>query len=110
MNNILCGRDGKAMTRSCGRCSDWWSPTRQHVYTNADVYPIAPADLHLIAAGEKKTGPIPAVELSFEMMENSIAALQDWYQKENNGNLSKKEGKQLEKTADDFLHRLGVSQ
>ena len=41
------------------------------------------------------------------MIENSIDALQEWYQQERNGALSKV---QLEKAADDYLHRLGVSQ
>ena len=60
-----------------------------------------------IAPEEKEDCPIPAIELSFEMMENSIDALQEWYQQEKNGALSKV---QLEKAADDYLHRLGVSQ
>ena len=107
VNNILFGRDGDAMTRSCDKCSDWWSPSREHVHTNAEVYPITPADLYTIAPEEKEDCPIPAVELSFEMMENSIDALQEWYQQEKNGALSKV---QLEKAADDYLHRLGVSQ
>ena len=59
VNNILCGRDGDAMTRSCDKCSDWWSPSREHVHTNADVYPIAPADLYTIAPEEKEDCPIP---------------------------------------------------
>ena len=93
------------MTHSCDKCSDWWSPSRKHVHMNVDVYPIAPADLYTIAPEEKEDCPIPAVELSFEMMENSIDALQEWYEQQKNGALSKV---QLEKAADDYLHRLGV--
>lgn len=93
LENILCGRDEEAMILSCDTCSNWWSPIWQHVYTAADVYSIDPADLHLIASGENKTGPIPVVELSFELVENSIAVLQNWYQQSNNGNFPQKKRK-----------------
>ena len=53
---------------NCDRCLDWWS---QGV-TKPNIYPI-PLDCFL---NEIKN--FPAVELSFEMIYNSIISLQDW--------------------------------
>ena len=107
IETVLSGSDGKKML-SCNKqsgteCSDWWSPERKNVYTNTEVYPISPGEL------VNDLGPYPSVELSFDMMEASMGVLQDWYQKSNTNSLSKKEKKELLKTADSFLQRVGVS-
>ena len=64
-----------AMKPTCSKCSDWWSPDRKHVYTDADVYPIA--------LGKHNTGPFPTAQLSFGLIENSMDDLQRWYQQSN---------------------------
>ena len=108
MDTVLTGKDNKpdkaaaAMKPSCNKCSDWWSSERKHVYTTANVYPLGP--------GENSNEPIPAVELSFELMENSLNKLQHWYQQSINEKSSKKSDNQkLKKTAEEYMHRVGVS-
>ena len=62
-----------------------------------------------IAPGEKYTGPFPAVELSFELIENSMKDLQRWYQQSNSDTSSKRIKKLLIKTAENYMQRVGVS-
>ena len=52
----------------CDECLDWW----HHGATKPKTYPIQP-ELFL-----QTIENFPAVELSFEMISNSITALQDW--------------------------------
>ena len=101
VDTFVPGDDVQTMKKPCSKCSDWWSPDRKNVYTNAEVYPIAP--------GEKYTGPFPAVELSFELIENSMKDLQRWYQQSNSDTSSKRIKKLLIKTAENYMQRVGVS-
>ena len=71
MDNVLSGRDD---VRTCTKCSDWWSPNHTNVYARRDIteYPIRPGEVD-------STSPFPSVELSFEIIENSLRLLQKWY-------------------------------
>ena len=51
--------------KECHKCLDWWSPPRDNVHENVKKYPVTPQAL----AEKEET---PTVELSFELMENSI--------------------------------------
>ena len=52
----------------CNQCLDWW----RQVVTKPQIYPIQPESF----LGKMKN--FPAIELSFEMIYNSIVSLQDW--------------------------------
>lgn len=53
---------------SCDRCLDWWI----RGVTKPKIYPIQPESF------QRQIKKFPPVELSFEMMHNSILCLQDW--------------------------------
>jgi len=61
---------------------DWWDISRDNVYGRVKKYPIGPAEA-ISQSGPSKTINesqlnIPSVEITFEMLENSIDTLQDW--------------------------------
>jgi hypothetical protein len=77
----------------CDRCLDWWS----QVVTKPKIYPIQPGSF----LNEIKNFPV--VELSFEMIYNSIIFLQDWCFSSNSSNAEK--GKVIKK----YLQAIGFS-
>jgi hypothetical protein len=77
----------------CDRCLDWWS---QGV-TKPKIYPIQPESFL------NEIENFPAVELSFEMIYNSIISLQDWCFSSNSSNAQK--GKVIKK----YLQAIGFS-
>ena len=77
----------------CDQCLDWWS---QGV-TKPKIYPILPESFL------NEIENFPAVELSFEMIYNSIISLQDWCFSSNSSNAEK--GKVIKK----YLQAIGFS-
>jgi hypothetical protein len=77
----------------CNQCLDWW----RQVVTKPQIYPIQPESF----LGEIKN--FPAVELSFEMIYNSIVSLQDWCFSSNLSNAKK--GKVIK----EYLQAIGFS-
>ena len=86
----------------CNGCTDWWSEDHLNVHGRAERYPIEP--------GIVTPAKIPSVEITFEMLVNSMNDLQKWYNKSvkeiMNVRASKKK---LLSPAKEHLARLGIS-
>ena len=87
------------INNSCTRCSDWWCPSRDGVHLSADKYPVEP--------GALDSSNSPCVELSFKLLKNSIACLQDWCQQQRLTNDAVSVDK-LWVIANDYLRRLDL--
>ena len=103
ITNVLQNNDVYPMEK-CGNCLDWWSPCRNNVHINADRYPIAPGETL------DKLHSFPSVKLSFQMLNNSVDSLQDWYRQSTlDKTITSRETQSLSKKAKDYLQMLGFS-
>ena len=103
IDNVLTGSDNVRI-EDCGKCQDWWCTKRENTHTGVNKYPVEPGE----SPWNKK--PSLSVELSFEMMENSIESLQRWYrQTAEDIQVTKEEKKNLRKDATDYLSMIGIS-
>ena len=83
----------------CGKCSDWWSPSRGGVHIGLNKHPIDPSAFTDIG------NDFPSVELSFELIKNSTAALPVWYRQSTRDGTSPKKAQSILK---DYLQMLGM--
>ena len=102
IERLLCGEATRAETGTdCSGCTDWWSDGRFGVHVNAKRYPIAP--------GHKTPEPAPAVEITFEMLVNSMDDLQTWYSNSVSESTPARKKGQLLTKAKAHLNRLGIT-
>ena len=80
INHILDQNDEEI--KGCSKCQDWWGKGRNNVFGREKKYPIGPSEAIKMSGPSKtietKMLDIPSVEISFEMLENSIVILQEW--------------------------------